>query len=146
MNRLAVELSADIPQGDVDGGDRLNGHSPAAVVNAAAIHAVPEPLHFQRILPHDQRGEPVEALHPFFLAPARRIDAGLRYTGARLHIRVAADAGVGCYLHQTHVGGAQRLFCRRGVIVEPRRFQHEQLDARDFHPDTSLQSTASAAT
>ena len=53
MNRLLIELTRNVPQGNIYSGDGLNGDTAAAVVNAASIHLVPEPFCFEGILSND---------------------------------------------------------------------------------------------
>src|SRR6266849_7164780 len=76
VDRLAEELAHDVPERDVDGGDRLDGDTPPPVINTAAIHAIPKTLDLQRILADDQRGQSIEAFHSGLGAPARSFDRG----------------------------------------------------------------------
>ena len=43
------DFAAQIPQGDVDGGDRVNHNAPPAIVAGEIVHAVPEPFDVRRI-------------------------------------------------------------------------------------------------
>ena len=106
MDRLPVGFAHDVPERDVDGGDRLHRDTPSSVVDAAAEHAVPEAFHLERIFTSQQRGQAVEAFHAFFLAPLRRVDAGLGDAGAGFHVGVAANARVGGNADDPHVGWA----------------------------------------
>src|SRR5260221_14730348 len=42
--RLAANLAADVPEGDVDGADRMDDHAASAIIASAVIHPLPARL------------------------------------------------------------------------------------------------------
>ncbi len=138
---LAVGFAADVPEGDIDGGDGLDGDPAAAVINAAAIHAVPEAFDFEGVFSDEQGGEAVEAFHAGFEAPLGGVDAGFGDGGAGFDVGVAGEAGVGQDFDEAHVGGAFGFGGGGGVVVEAGGFQDDEFDARDFHKVVSSAMT-----
>src|SRR5204863_8680186 len=89
---LSIEFAHDVPERDVDGGDGLNRRPTASIVNAAAVHLVPEPFGLKWVFPDHQGTETFEELHSR-LAPGRRFHCGLSDGSRGLHIGVAGDPG-----------------------------------------------------
>ena len=51
-DRLALDLAADVPQGDVDGAHGMDHHAAAAVIAGPVIHPVPQGLDPHGVLAH----------------------------------------------------------------------------------------------
>ena len=132
VDGLLVKLAHDVPQSDIDGGNGLDRRAAPAVVNASAVHLVPEAFDFKRILSHNQRSQPVESLHAP-LAPSRSFHGRFGHRSRGLHIGVPCDAGIGRYPDDSHVCGAQRLFRAFRIVVKSGRLENQYLDVRNLH-------------
>ena len=82
-NRRVQHLAGDVPQGDIDAGDRVDRNTLAAVRHRRAPHDVPQPLNVERILAHQQPGQVI--FHDHASAGSARAVALDALVGVDLH-------------------------------------------------------------
>ena len=133
VDGLAVGLAADIPQRDIEGGDGLERDPASAVIDAAAVHPIPEAFDFQGVFSDEERGQAVEAFHAGFQAPLGGVDASFGDGGAGFDVGVTSEAGVGRDLDEAHVSRAFGFGGGGGIVIQTGRFQDDEFDAGDLH-------------
>ena len=129
MDGLARRLAGDVPERDLDAADGMDRRPPPAVIERALVHLLPEPADLQRVLPDQQRGEPVAEL-----VGGGRLDDRLGDGGRGIDLAQAGDAFVGMDAHQHAVLAA----VGDGGIDGAARAQQYRLNSCDPHLSPSL--------
>src|SRR5438876_205218 len=129
VERQPRELAGDVPERDVDAGERVDGRPVAPDTVQPALEVVVDLGDLRRVAAHAHRAE-----HGVDGRACRVEDPVAE------RLAPAADPGVGVDAHQQHVDAGHRAVAqlRRRPLDDHRQVDDKRLDARDLHGQRML--------
>src|SRR5439155_7426065 len=131
VERQPRELAGDVPERDVDAGERVDGRPVAPDTVQQALEVVVDRGDLRRVAAHAQWAE-------------HGVDGRARRGEDPVAERLtpAADTGVGVDAHQQHVDAGHRAVAqlRRRPLDDHRQVDDERLDAGDLHAQNATGS------